>query len=63
MSKKFKITGEFDFEIEAETEQEAVWEAQDNLADLNNIRHEIEEIPNDQKNKVRHIYRYNDCRG
>jgi hypothetical protein len=47
MSKKFKITGEFDFEIEAETEQEAIWEVQDNLADLNNIRHEIEEIPND----------------
>tara|TARA_R110002020_G_scaffold108450_1_gene251331 strand:- start:3584 stop:3724 length:141 start_codon:yes stop_codon:yes gene_type:complete len=45
--KKFKITGEFDFEIEAETEQEAVWEAQDNLADLNNIRHKIEEKGNE----------------
>ena len=47
MSKKFKITGEFDFEIEAETEQEAIWEAQDNLADLNNIRHEIKEVPSE----------------
>ena len=47
MSKKFKITGEFDFEIEAETEQEAIWEVQDNLADLNNIRHEIEEKGNE----------------
>ena len=47
MIKKFKITGEFDVEIEAETEQEAIWDVQDKLADLNNIRHEIKEIPND----------------
>ena len=45
--KKFKITGEFEYEVEAETEQEAIEEVQDNLADLNNIRHEIKEIPND----------------
>jgi hypothetical protein len=45
--KTYKITGEFEYEVEAETEQEAVWEVQDNLADLNNIRHEIKEIPND----------------
>ena len=42
--KTYKITGEFEYEVEAETEQEAVWEVQDNLADLNNIRHEIEEV-------------------
>ena len=44
--KTFKITGEFEYEIEAETEQEAIEEVQDNLADLNNICHEIEEITN-----------------
>ena len=47
MIKKFKITGEFDFEIEAETEQEAIWEVQDNLADLNNICYEIKEKGNE----------------
>ena len=45
--KTYKITGEFEYEVEAETEQEAIEEVQDNLADLNNIRHEIKEIPND----------------
>ena len=34
--KTYKITGEFEYEVEAETEQEAIWEVQDNLADLNN---------------------------
>ena len=41
--KKFKITGEFEYEVEAETEQEAIWEVQDNLADLNNNILEIKE--------------------
>ena len=47
MIKKFKITGEFDFEIEAETEQEAIWDVQDKLADLNNICYEIKEKGNE----------------
>jgi len=41
--KKFKITGEFEFEIEAETSEEAVEKVQDNLADLNNVCYEVEE--------------------
>ena len=45
--KTFKITGEFEYEIEAETEQEAIEEVQDNLADLNNICHEIKEKGNE----------------
>ena len=41
--KTYKITGEFEYEVEAETEQEAIWEVQDNLADLNNNILEIKE--------------------
>ena len=41
--KTFKITGDFEFEIEAETSEEAVEKVQDYLADLNNICYEIEE--------------------
>ncbi len=41
--KKFKITGEFEFEIEAESSEEAVEKVQDNLADLNNICYDVEE--------------------
>ena len=46
--KTFKIIGSFEFEIEAETEQEAIENVQDNLADLNNILHEVEEINSDE---------------
>tara|TARA_R110000744_G_scaffold141986_2_gene253496 strand:- start:204 stop:374 length:171 start_codon:yes stop_codon:yes gene_type:complete len=41
--KTFIITGEFEFEIEAQTKEEAVEKVQDNLADLNNICHEVQE--------------------
>ena len=40
--KTYKITGSFEYEIEAETEQEAIEEVQDNLVDLNNICYEVE---------------------
>ena len=42
--KTFIITGSFEYEIEAETEQEAIENVQDNLADINNISHEVEVI-------------------
>jgi len=42
MRKTYKITGSFEYEIEAETEQEAIEEVQDNLVDLNNICYEVE---------------------
>ena len=42
--KTYKITGSFEYEINAETEQDAKDVVQDNLADLNNICHEVEEI-------------------
>ena len=40
--KTFIISGSFEFEVEAETEQEAIEEVQDNLVDLNNICYEVE---------------------
>ena len=40
--KTFIITGSFEFEVEAETEQEAIEEVQDNLLDLNKICYEAE---------------------
>ena len=46
--KTYKITGSFEYEIEAETEQEAIENVQDNLADINNISHEVEEINSDE---------------
>ena len=45
--KTFKIIGDFEFEIEAETSEEAVEKVQDNLADLNNICYEVEENEDD----------------
>tara|TARA_R100000773_G_C4157447_1_gene76811 strand:- start:268 stop:417 length:150 start_codon:yes stop_codon:yes gene_type:complete len=42
--KTYKITGSFEYEIKAETEQDAKEIVEDNLADLNNICHEIEEV-------------------
>ena len=46
--KTFIITGSFEYEIEAETEQEAIEEVQDNLVDLNNICYEAEVINSDE---------------
>jgi len=45
--KTFIITGEFEYEIDAETKEEAVEKVQDNLADLNNICHEVQEVKYD----------------
>ena len=42
--KTYKITGSFEYEITAETEQDAKEIVQDNLADLNNICLEVEEV-------------------
>jgi|TARA_R110000744_G_scaffold34380_4_gene80179 hypothetical protein len=42
--KTFIIKGEFEYSIEAETEQDAKEKVENNLADLNNISHEIEEV-------------------
>ena len=38
--KTWLVTGSFEYEIEAETEQEAIEEVQDSLVDLNNICYE-----------------------
>ena len=42
--KTYKITGSFEYEIKAETGQDAKEVVQDYLADLNNICYEIEEV-------------------
>ena len=47
--KIFKITGEFEFEIEAETSEDAIEKVQDNLADLNNICYEVKENEDEYK--------------
>ena len=46
--KTFIITGSFEYEIEAKTEQEAIEEVQDTLVDLNNICYEAEVINSDE---------------
>tara|TARA_R110002020_G_scaffold109927_1_gene254204 strand:- start:281 stop:427 length:147 start_codon:yes stop_codon:yes gene_type:complete len=48
MNKQFRVSGSFDFDVEAETGQEAKEEAQDKLADLNNICYEVEEKNSDE---------------
>ena len=46
--KTWLVTGSFEYEIEAETEQEAIEEVQDTLVDLKNICYEAEVINSDE---------------